>query len=807
MKNHVAFVYILVAVNILLMLNEVQADPPLADFIASNTVPQAGETVTFTDLSSNNPISSQWSFPDEVNFIYVDGTNEYSQNPHVQFYWFGSFDVCLQVHNPDGGDKLCKKDYINISLVADFYTSNTFPCVEQSVLFTDNSTGASSPWWYWQFDPPTVTFVGGTSASSQNPMVEFNEMGYYTVTLMYGDWLIMMSDTEIKMNYVFAFDCGGGGGYTKLWNGYVSDNWDDPNNWTPFGIPAVSDNVLILPVSGTSFSPILITDVTINGLELREGAIFTNPVGTLLTVTGTTKVCGIFNQEGKDIFCILIICQTGVLIVGPFGYVIINCAFTNNGVFKIESDCYGSAGCLIDNGGIGGSGTFELDRCLLSGPNNSPSGWHYISSPVNNTVTGDFVGYWFKGWDPSANYFFDIDPCINCCTAPSQFDFPLIPMKGYSVKLDYDYNCLCESTFDTIEFGGDHQHTHSCVTGQGCVPLNLATQKAFMSNVNTGPYNINVNWNGIPGDPISGPFHEWNLIGNPYSAPIDNASFVSRFPSQVDGAIYFYENSSLNYKYWAGGLGSPQVPATQGFMVKVNTAGSWNIGLLNSDRTINGAGNFYKTDIPNVIILEASGKGYKDEIFIRFMDEAIIGFDSKWDAYKLISEADFIPQIYTIGGEEKLAINALPRVSNVNMGFVANGAGEFTIQATETSEFKTVLLEDKATGIITDMLTNSYSFNYKAGDDENRFVIHFGDISTETESGGFVIYSSQGNIVVYNINNQQGDVYVYNVVGQLMGSVSLQDGINNITLDNAQGYYIVNVRTSENVVNKKVYIH
>ena len=242
---------------------------------------------------------------------------------------------------------------------------------------------------------------------------------------------------------------------------------------------------------------------------------------------------------------------------------------------------------------------------------------------------------------------------------------------------------------------------------------------------------------------------------------------------------------------------------TLGFFVETT---NHDVFTVNNNQRAHSPHWFWKDKVTNLLTLKATGNDKTDELHIRFADDVTAGMDRNGDAHKLFAETQGLPQIYTIAGSEKLAINALPATDKVPMGFKANGSGTYTIEATETSDFETVLLEDKATGIITDMLINSYTFNYKAGDDENRFVIHFGDISTETETGGFVIYSSQGNIVVYNINNQQGDVYVYNVVGQLLGSVSLQDGINNITLDNAQGYYIVNVRTSENVVNRKVYI-
>jgi hypothetical protein len=251
-------------------------------------------------------------------------------------------------------------------------------------------------------------------------------------------------------------------------------------------------------------------------------------------------------------------------------------------------------------------------------------------------------------------------------------------------------------------------------------------------------------------------------------------------------------------------MGSYVMAPTLGFMVE--TTGPDVLNVSNADRAHNPDW-FWKADVANLLTLQATGTGGNDILHVRFANDVTANFDKNGDAHKLFATTANLPQIYTLAGSEKLAINALPETQLVPMGVVGNGAGEYTIEAIETSDFQTVLLEDKATGIITDLLTDTYSFYYKDGDDENRFVIHFGDISTENETGGFVIYSSQGNIVVYNVNNQQGDVYVYNVMGQQLGSVSLQDGINNITLDNAQGYYIVNVRTSENVVNKKVYIH
>lgn len=171
-----------------------------AGFSASNLSPGIGETVNFTDLSTNSPYAWDWSFsPSTV--TYVGGTSSSLQNPQVQFNADGYYTVSLTATNIDGSDTEVKLSYIHVQgpTVADFSADNLIPGVGQTVSFTDLSTYAPSGW-LWNFTPSTVTYLGGTSSTSQNPQVQFNEVGYYTVSLTatnaYG------SDTETKLNYI-----------------------------------------------------------------------------------------------------------------------------------------------------------------------------------------------------------------------------------------------------------------------------------------------------------------------------------------------------------------------------------------------------------------------------------------------------------------------------------------------------------------------------------------------------------------------------------------------------------------------------
>ena len=179
--------------------------PPVANFSSSTTTPFIGQTVTFTDLSVNNPTSWSWSFS-PATVIYVGGTSSASQNPQVQFNVAGNYNVTLTAANSAGSDGETKTNYILAYVpapVANFSASMSMPFIGQTVTFTDLSTNLPTSW-AWSFSPATVTYVGGTASGSQNPQVQFNAAGYYSVTLTATN--AGGSDGETKTNYINALD-------------------------------------------------------------------------------------------------------------------------------------------------------------------------------------------------------------------------------------------------------------------------------------------------------------------------------------------------------------------------------------------------------------------------------------------------------------------------------------------------------------------------------------------------------------------------------------------------------------------------
>ncbi len=84
--------------------------------------------------------------------------------------------------------------------VADFTADNVVPFLGSTVTFTDLSSNLPTTW-QWSFSGPgNAAFVNGTNTNSTNPEVQFDAIGFYTVTLYVSNTL--GNDTEIKTNYI-----------------------------------------------------------------------------------------------------------------------------------------------------------------------------------------------------------------------------------------------------------------------------------------------------------------------------------------------------------------------------------------------------------------------------------------------------------------------------------------------------------------------------------------------------------------------------------------------------------------------------
>ena len=169
------------------------SNPPVCDFSGNPTTITVGESVTFTDLSTESPSSWSWSFQG------ADVTSSTQQNPIITYSTPGTYNVTLNVGNVNGNDSETKNAYITVNPVteapvANFSANNTTVIIGASVTFTDLSTNGPSAW-SWSFD-------GGTpnTSTAQNPTIVYNTAGTYEVSLTASNSI--GADTETKTAYI-----------------------------------------------------------------------------------------------------------------------------------------------------------------------------------------------------------------------------------------------------------------------------------------------------------------------------------------------------------------------------------------------------------------------------------------------------------------------------------------------------------------------------------------------------------------------------------------------------------------------------
>jgi PKD repeat protein len=119
-----------------------------------------GQSVTFTDQSTNTPTSWSWTFESGT-----PGTST-AKNPVITYNSLGTFDVTLVATNAQGSDSEIKLDYITVTSVTYCASQGNIQSDEWiarvRVANLDNSSGASP---YSDFTSKSANLTRGSSAS------------------------------------------------------------------------------------------------------------------------------------------------------------------------------------------------------------------------------------------------------------------------------------------------------------------------------------------------------------------------------------------------------------------------------------------------------------------------------------------------------------------------------------------------------------------------------------------------------------------------------------------------------------------
>ncbi len=242
---------------------------PQADFTASPTSANAGQTISFTNTSTggSGSLSYQWDFGDTGSSTNANPTHAYTAA--------GTYTVSLTVtDSASGTDTETKNNYITIinPLVADFSASRTSVIVGQSVTFTNATTGGSTPYTcQWDFDNN-----GTPDSNAQTPSYAYGSAGTYSVSLTVTD-SVAVTDDVVKTGYItvspdlvadFTADkqmtslgqpvtftataSGGVGTLTYQWDFDNNGTWDSTAQNPSYTYPAIGQYTVKLAVTDSA---------------------------------------------------------------------------------------------------------------------------------------------------------------------------------------------------------------------------------------------------------------------------------------------------------------------------------------------------------------------------------------------------------------------------------------------------------------------------------------------------------------------------------------------------------------------------
>ena len=510
----------------------------------------------------------------------------------------------------------------------------------------------------------------------------------------------------------------------------------------------------------------------------------------VLRYPGGTDAALYNSQPGTTTFNIVI--NPGFAVTCPdAGIDLTGCTLT------LKSDVTGTGG-IIDNGIIINNSNVTVEQFLTGYSVQDDSKYHILSSPVNiQVIRPGFVN------DPpnAADDFYKWDE-------PSSIWVNSKTSSG-------SWNTSFENNF---------------ITGRGYLVAYPSTLiKVFNGSLNTYPASsplvLNCTWT----DPASGGSGGWNMCGNPFPSSVD-WNLVSR-GNGIDNALYYYDPVIENYRYYiqyltgiSVGNGSRFIPPGQGFFIHANNTGiNKTLAFDNTVRSVTGLFTWYKESpvIPsNYFALKVGNGNNVDETFVLFLDGATPGFDGKFDALKMFSLNQQMPELYTIAPDKtSLAINALPLPVNktiVPVGFKPGSGGKYSLTANELNSFTTgtsIILEDGKTGVTQNLVENPvYNFISSAGDDPGRFFLHFSGLSVIHEQVNHLdinIYSFDHTITIKRLfPSQGGKVIVYDLMGDTVFTSYLSDQpAIFFDIPDRWGYFIVKVINGMDLVTAKVFLN
>ena len=256
-----------------------------------------------------------------------------------------------------------------------------------------------------------------------------------------------------------------------------------------------------------------------------------------------------------------------------------------------------------------------------------------------------------------------------------------------------------------------------------------STTYNYTGNLNNGSFTANTSHH------TAGDYTGYNLVPNPYPSAIDWLAASGWTKTHINNSIWVWNPVIGNYSSYINGSpgvngGSQYIAAGQAFFVQSNNSSP--MLSMNNDVRLHNAQAFLKggTTFENVLRISLDANDFRDEMIIRFAEEATASFDST-DVQKLYGNAD-APQLYSFSEDQtKLSINSLdpdPETRIIQIGLELTGNHNLQFEFEGGASFTTghhLMLEDQLTNTLVDLSSNdTYAFSHMEDSDPLRFRLH-----------------------------------------------------------------------------------
>ena len=297
------------------------------------------------------------------------------------------------------------------------------------------------------------------------------------------------------------------------------------------------------------------------------------------------------------------------------------------------------------------------------------------------------------------------------------------------------------------------------------------------------------------------------LVANPYTCSISMAKFFEA-NTGLQKAIWMVENgevkaisnAELDKQNYA-------ILPTQSFFVKKKEDTTVSDVKFTStmcvDRTITPGLLMASDYVKNIEATTKNSNGQTSRARIALRPEASADYDDQEDVDLLYDQnLKDIPQVYTVAGNEAVAVNAVPELSWIPLGIVSQQAEEVSLTLKGVNKLDApVYLYDAASASFTE-LHDGEAVKVKAGDHGRYFLTQtrtstgIDRMEAEEQSAPVKVYSpAAGMIVVSALGGEKLDrVQVFTLDGKMVHSYQLPDK-QRMILRVTSGIYIVKAST------------